>query len=331
MKNDNHIKKLAPGLFLTIILAYMSFWVSQYIPIGAVTIGIVLGIVIGNLFRLSPAFLTGISFSEKKILSWAIVLMGIKLNFNVLQELGWKSIIIIILSISFTIFSAILLSKIFKLKPKLGLLLGIGNGICGSSAIAATEGIIGADKEDIGLSVAIVNFLGTIGIFLLPFIAKILMHFSDVNAGFIIGDTLQAVGQVIAAGFSINDNVGHTATIVKMMRILMLTPVVLILIGVFNKQKKVQSISNKQKKVFPYFIIGFILMSFIPSFQLLPESNINIIAKISHYLLIIAMVGIGLKVHFSGILKNGQKALGVASLVFLLQIIFGILLIELFL
>ncbi len=324
------MKKYLPGLFLSILIALISLWLSQFIPIGAVAIGIVLGIAIGNLFTLSPNLLPGIGFSEKKILSWAIVLMGVKLNFNILQELGWKSIIMIILSISFTIFSAVLLSKLFGLKPKLGLLLGIGNGICGSSAIAATEGIIGADKEDVGLSVAIVNFLGTIGIFVLPFVSKVVMHFSDVHSGFLIGDTLQAVGQVVAAGFSINDGVGHTATIVKMMRILMLTPVVLVLIGVFHKQNKVKAISNKQKKVFPYFIIGFILMSLIPSLHLLSQHTIDIIAKSSHYLLIIAMVGIGLKVHFSGILKHGQKALSIASLVFVLQILFGIFLIQLF-
>ena len=319
------------GLSLTFIIAIIAVVLSIFIPIGAVTLGIILGILIGNIFTLNPSFLQGIKFSEKNILSFAIILMGVKLNFGIIQELGFKSIIIIVLSIGFTIFTAVILSKILRLKPKLGLLLGIGNGICGSSAIAATQQIIGAEEDEVGLSVAIINFLGTIGIFLIPFVSKILLNFSDIKSAFLIGNTLQAIGQVVASGFSINANVGHTATIIKMMRILMLTPVVLSLIIIFRQKRKDIKTNSFQKKTFPFFIIGFILMSLIPSFHLLPESWIHIVGKASHYLLVIAMAGIGLKVSFSSILKNGKKALLVGSLVFLFQIIFGIILIEMFL
>ncbi len=316
------------GLSLTVLIAIIAVVLSIFIPIGAVVLGIILGILIGNVFTLNPSFLQGIKFSEKNILSFAIILMGVKLNFGIIHELGFKSIIIIVLSIVFTIFTAVILSKIFRLKPKLGLLLGIGNGICGSSAIAATQQIIGAEEDEVGLSVAIINFLGTIGIFLIPFVSKILLNFSDIHSAFLIGDTLQAIGQVVASGFSINANVGHTATIIKMLRILMLTPVVLSLIIVFRQRRKDIKTNSFQKKPFPFFIIGFILMSLIPSFHLLPESWIHIVGKASHYLLVIAMVGIGLKVSFSSILKNGKKALLVGSLVFSFQIIFGIILTE---
>ncbi len=90
--------------------------------------------------------------------------MGVKLDFNIISELGYKSIIITILAIIFTTTISQILSRLFHFNGRLGLLLGIGNGICGSSAIAATEKIIGAKKDDVGLAVTIVNFLGTIGI-----------------------------------------------------------------------------------------------------------------------------------------------------------------------
>ncbi len=323
--------KQVKGVLLTLIIAVAAICLSIYITIGAVTLGIVFGIIIGNVFKLNPSFSSGIKFSEKKILSFAIILMGINLNFGIIQELGSKSLIMIMLSIVFTIFTAILLSKILKLNSNLGLLLGIGNGICGSSAIAATEQIIGAKEDEVGISVAIVNFLGTIGIFLIPFISKIIFSFSDIHSAFLIGDTLQAVGQVVASGFSINSEVGHTATIIKMLRILMLTPVVLSLIVIFHKKRKGLKTNSFQKKTFPFFIIGFILMSLIPSFHLLPENWIHIVGKASHFFLVIAMVGIGLKVNFSSIVKNGSKALFVGSLVFSFQIIFALILIKLFL
>ncbi len=322
--------KQIKGISLTTLIAILSVILSIFIPLGAVTVGIIFGILIGNIFKLNHSFSSGIKFSEKSILSFAIILMGVNLNFGIIQELGFKSVIIIVVSIGFTIFTAVILSKILKLKPRLGLLIGIGNGICGSSAIAATEQIIGAEEDEVGLSIAIVNFLGTIGIFLIPFIAKIILNFSDLNSAFLIGDTLQAIGQVVASGFSINNEVGDTATIIKMIRILMLTPVVLSLIVIFHQRRKNIKTNSLQKKSFPFFIIGFILMSLIPSFHLLPNNWIHIIGKTSHYLLVIAMVGIGLKVSFSSILKNGKKALLVGSLVFLFQIIFGIILIEIF-
>ena len=138
---------------------------------GSVTIAILLGIIIGNSVNLGDRFKPGITFSEKQILSMAIALMGVNLNYVILGELGFRSIALIISAMGFTIAVSRFLAGTMKSTVPLALLVGIGSGVCGSSAIAATEGIIGADEEDVGLSVAIVNFLGTIGIFLLPFLS----------------------------------------------------------------------------------------------------------------------------------------------------------------
>lgn len=322
------MKNTIYGIILCVAIAVSALILSPYIPIGAVAIAIVLGIIIGNLLKPDKKFNKGISFSEKHILSFAIALMGVNLNFLILQKLGAKSIAVIIIAMSITILSSILLAKIFKFNKKFALLLGIGNGICGSSAIAATEQIIGSRKEDVGLSVAIVNFLGTIGIFLLPFIASFIFSFTDINSGLLIGNTLQAVGQVVASGFSISNISGQTATIVKMTRILLLTPVIFILIFSFSKKNQV---NRKGKKAsVPIFVIGFVLFSLIPTFSLLPKNVIEIIGKISHYALIIAMAGIGLKITFGSILKDGKAALLIGTLIFIIQIIFSSVVIFLF-
>ncbi len=261
--------KIGYGVILCLIIGIIALYLSSFIPLGAVAIAIVLGITIGNTVKFGEKFNPGISFSEKNILSFAIALMGVNLNFTILQELGIKTVLFVIIAMGITIFSAVILSKIFNFNPKIALLMGIGNGVCGSSAIAATEKIIGAEKEDVGLSVAIVNFLGTIGIFLLPFITNIVLGFGDLKSGLAIGNTLQAVGQVVAAGFSISPDAGHIATIVKMTRILMLFPLVLVLLFIFKEKIK----GDKQKfqlPKMPVFIIGFILFSLIPTLNLLP-------------------------------------------------------------
>ena len=305
---------------------------SEYIPIGSVVIAIIIGIIIGNTAKIGDRFQKGITFSEKQILSFAIALMGVNLNFLILEELGYKSILIIIAIVLTALLSSLLFAKMFKLDRKFALLIGIGNGICGSSAIAATEQIIGVKEEEVGLSIAIVNFLGTVGIFILPFVGSIFLKFTDINSGILIGSTLQAVGQVVAAGFSVSNLSGETATIVKMARILMLTPVVFALIFIFSRKNKNNTEQKTKKKAgIPLFIVGFVLFSLVPTFSLLPEEYIHIISKISHYSLIIAMAAIGLRITFGSILKDGKAALLVGSLIFLVQILLSSSMIIMFL
>lgn len=320
------------GIILCVIIGIIALLLSKYLPIGSITISIILGILIGNLINIGEVFEKGIQTSEKQILAFAIALMGVNLNFLILKELGYKSIFIIISAMTITIFSSIVLAGIFKFDRKFALLIGIGNGICGSSAIAATKQIIGVNKEKVGLSITIINLLGTIGIFLLPFLDTFFFKFSDINSGLLIGNTLQAVGQVVASGFSIGESSGQTATIVKMARILMLTPVILILIFVFLKKNKGTDRDNRVKKPgVPIFIIGFILFSLIPTFGLLSENHIKIVSKISKLSLIVAMAGIGLRITFSSIVKNGKSALLIGSIIFIIQIIFSSSMIFMFL
>lgn len=332
----NFLQKNAVGILLTLLVAGIAELINFSaielfsFKIGGVTLSIIIGILVSNIFTIGDKFSAGIKFSEKKILALAIALMGVKLDFTVVEDLGVKIIVMVASAMVFTILIAHFLGKFFKLENTFALLLGIGNSVCGSSAIAATAPIVKAKEEEIGLSVALVNFLGTLAIFLLPFIARVLFNFSDINAGILIGNTVQAVGQVTAAGFSINEATGEWATVVKMGRILMLTPLVLVLIYGFRGKMKGAVTSKTFSKGFPNFIFGFLLLSLVPTFSLLSPEYIKIISKISHYALMIAMAGIGLKIKFSTILKQGSSALMIGSLIFLLQIAFSLVFLLLF-
>jgi len=252
------------GVMLCVSLGAISIFVSPYLPFGSIVISIILGIIVGNFLKFNKIFKKGVGFSEKYFLSLAIAFMGVNLDLLILKETGLKSIVLVIIALVITILSALILGRIFNLDKKFALLLGIGSGVCGSSAIAATQQIIQADREKVGLSVAVINFLGTIGIFLIPFIAKIFLHFTDINSGILIGNTLQAVGQVVAAGFTISNLAGQTATIIKMTRILMLLPLVLILIFIFKNNNEPVN-KNIKKPSIPIFIVGFILFSLLAS------------------------------------------------------------------
>jgi len=316
------------GIALCVAIGAFSVFIGSYLPVGAVVVAIILGIIVGNTIKLKDVFKGGITFCEKHVLSLAIALMGIKLNYLVLEELGFKSILLVVCAQLVTISTALVLGKVFKLNNTFALLLGIGNGVCGSSAIAATEKVIGAKEEEVGLSIAIVNFYGALGIFIIPFVAKVICNFSDFNSGILAGNTLQAVGQVVAAGFSISDVSGEIATIVKMTRVLMILPIVFILIFCF-KQKN-SSRENVKKPKIPLFIIGFVFFSLLPTFGLVSADQVKIIGKISSYLLILAMSGIGLKITFRSILNNGRLALLIGAFIFFVQIVFSSVAIWLF-
>lgn len=308
------------GISLSILIGLIAVFLSNFLPLGSVVLAILIGAVVGNLVNLHNKFEEGISFSEKKVLGLSIALMGINLDFVILTHLGIKSILLIIISMVFTIYISLYFAKIFKFDKNFALVLGIGNGVCGSAAIAATKDIVGLDKQKTGLAVAIVNFLGTIGIFLVPLIG-LLFSFSDVQLGILIGNTLQAVGQVVAAGFSVNESVGQSATIVKMGRVLMLTFVILFLIYFFAK-KDVQN--NESSKAFqmPLFILGFIFFSIIASTKIAPEFIVSLISQTSHYLLLTAMAAIGLKINFKTIKDHGSQAFLIATYIFAVQIVF---------
>jgi uncharacterized integral membrane protein (TIGR00698 family) len=319
---------ILPGLVMCIIIGGISFIVARYIPLGSVTISILLGVLTANIVRLPDITKEGVRFAEKKILTWAIALLGLELDYRVLLSLGYSTIVIILAGVIFTIGMGLFWGKILKAGRNLSLLVGIGNAVCGSSAIAAAQGVIKAEEEDVGVSIAVINLLGTVGIFLLPGIFFMWTGFPNAGKGILIGDTLQAVGQVTAAGFSLSDAIGQTATIVKMGRILLLTPLVLILGGI-RKRKTGEDIRGEKLPGIPLYILFFILFSVIGSVEMLPALATAAIKLISKLLLTVAMAGIGMKITLHQLIRGGRTALGIGMLTWGCQIAFSLLLIML--
>ena len=312
-------KSILPGLILAMVLAVSGRYISNWIPhLGGVTSTIILGFLIGNLFNIGKSFSQGIRFSEKKVLAAAIMLMGFKLELNVLADLGLSSIVVIVVMVLTTIVTGILIGRLFGLSNSFSILLGVGNGICGSSAIAATAPIVSEDEEEIGLSVSVVNLMGTIGIFLVPAITYFL-KLTAANSGLMIGSTLQATGQVVAAGFSVSDMVGKVATVVKMGRILMLGPVVLVL-SLFVGNQDNENGNSKRRVNIPPFIIGFFLFSIIATLKVLPPEIVDNLKVLSKFLLTIAMAGIGLKIRISSLVNQGARAVLVGLIIFGVQL-----------
>jgi uncharacterized integral membrane protein (TIGR00698 family) len=313
------------GLALCLVIALIATLLSQYFIIGSIAIAIIIGATIGNSFSLDEKFNAGITYGEKTLLAIAISLLGINLDFNVLLQLGLETIFLIILSLISTIIFGTYIAKKKNFETKFAQIISIGNGVCGSAAIAATKDIVKLEKEKSALAIAIINLLGTVGLFVLPIIA-VLLDFSDIEIGILLGNTLQSVGHAVAAGFSVSDVAGQSATITKMGRILLLTPIIIWLVYTVSKT----SINKTSKKIeIPSFIYGFIFFSILVSSGLLPGFIIESISWLSKFTLLLAMSAIGLKISFKTIKQTGWDSFVLASIIFKFQIIFSILLISL--
>ena len=305
---------------LTTIIAIISIFCSRYVAIGSIAIAILIGFILNSLFLNKLSYYDkGISFSEKTILSIAIILLGAYIDIKIFTSISTYTILLLIIIIIVSILLCCIIGKTIGLSKNLSILLGVGNAICGSSAIAGTSKIINAKDEEIGISIAIINGLGAICIFVMPFfLLNIFTQFTNQDYGFIIGSSIQAFGQVTATGYLLNQEVGEYATIIKMIRIVMLGPFLIILNLIFKSGKS----ENRKLIYLPKFILGFAILSILVSLNIIPESLIILLKKISKIFLTIAMAGIGLKISFNSIFKFGIKPFIVALLSFMLQTLF---------
>jgi len=312
------------GIVLCIGLGFLGIQLASVSPIDAVTLSIVLGALVGNLARVPTEWKSGIVWSEKKLLGVAIALYGLKLDFALLQELGWISFLMILVTMSSTLLLAKPLAKLFGLDGTMGLTIGIGTAVCGSAAIGATKDIIEADEAQAGMGIAVINFIGTLGIFLLPLLGVEILGLGTVDNGFMLGNSLQAVGQVVAASFAVDEATGQVATVVKMGRVLMLTPLIFILLQLFQSKKQKD---ESQSVSIPRFVLGFLFFSVLASFQVLPQDIVKGLGGIGKTLLIISMAGIGLKISIAKIKEYGLSALGLALLLFSIQLGLSVLMV----
>jgi len=312
-------QQLAVGLLAVFAVGTLSWWLAQFAPrIGSITIAIILGVVVGNLIFSNQAGARGATFAEKKLLPMAIVLLGVELQLVTLLELGGVAAVVIGTSIGASILISIQLGKLFGFSRSFSALMGAGNGICGSSAVAATSIAIEADESDTGISISVVNLLGTIGIFLMPTIIT-WFSFSDLQGGLLVGGTLQAFGQVVAAGFAVNDDVGNIATVVKMGRVLMLGPMV-VLLGTWMQSQNSTEEKSKVRVRIPRFILGFLFMSIIASTGFIPVEMLDVVNSIGKFLLVIAMAGIGMRIQLRTLFRSGLSAFLFGGAVSLMQI-----------
>lgn len=308
------IRSYLPGLLSASLLVFVAFFTSNKLGGGLVLHSLILGFLMGQFVKVPEMLHSGLKLGEKLILNVAIVLMGAGLSIGQVMDLGWNSLFVISVSIVTAGLGAIIVGKLLALSRELIVLSAVGNAICGASAIAATAPLIKARKEEVAVSIGIVNGLGSLWMFVIPFLLINVEWFDAKEMSQWIGSTLQAVGQVSGAGYAISESVGRWAVTIKLGRVIMLGPV-LILLGVLYRQK------TGSKIFLPWFIVGFLGMMISRSLMDWPDATLAYVSLSSKILLALAMACVGWNIQWADIKESGLSALFLNLAISLLQIV----------
>ena len=286
---------------------------------------------------------SGITFVSKKVLQSAVVLLGFGLNFSVVLQTGRQSLPIILATITTSLVVAWLLHKVLHIPGKISTLVGVGSSICGGSAIAATAPVIEASDDEVAQAISVIFFFNMLAALLFPALGSALgfSHTSGEAFGIFAGTAVNDTSSVTATA-STWDSMYHlgTATLdkavtVKLTRTLAIIPITLILAFWRAKTAKNNAKKVSLKKIFPFFILYFILASVITTVAVsmgVPESVFVPLKTLSKFFIVLAMSAIGLNTNIISLIKTGGKPLvmgfccwvGIAGVSLLTQHLMGI-------
>ena len=316
----NTIKRIWPGLLLCLVLSIPAYLLGRIFPVvGGPVFAILIGMVISTGLHDRERFQAGIAFTSKKILQYAVILLGFGLNLSEIAKVGATSLPIICTTITISLVIAFLIRKGLHMPNNISVLVGVGSSICGGSAIAATAPVIGADDEEIAQSISVIFLFNILAALLFPTLGG-MMGMSNEGFGLFAGTAINDTSSVTAAAATwdtlhgTNGAVLEYATIVKLTRTLAIIPITLALAFWRTWQvKRGGSVSNgsfELKKIFPFFILLFVLASIITTVSTMAGADPALFQPfkaLSKYLIILAMAAIGLNTDLVKLVKTGGK------------------------
>lgn len=301
------LTKKLPGIALAGVIAIPAWLIGSAFPIiGSPVLGILFGILLA--FWKRPAvFDDGIKFTSKKLLQYSIILLGFGMNLYNVFSAGVQTLALMVFTLTAAFLTAYVAGKFLKLDGNVKTLIGVGTAICGGSAIAATAPVINASDEEVAHSISTIFLFNVIAAFLFPFLGH-LFGMTDTSFGMWTGTAVNDTSSVIAAGYTFSSAAGDLAVIVKLTRTLMIIPVTLAL-AIYTARKTKGDISRAYslKKIFPWFILGFVAASVISTFVPLPSGVYAFLTQVGKFVIVMAMAAIGLNTNLKKLIKNGHK------------------------
>ncbi len=314
------LRENGPGLFLALVLAVVATWLGNIFPlIGGPVFGIFLGMLINNSIGKPVSTLKGVGFTSKKILQWAIIVLGGGLSLGQVWKTGVNSLYVMALTLSFAFTAAYGLGKIMRVPARLTSLIGVGTAICGGSAIAAVSPIIEAEETEVAYAISTVFLFNVIAVLIFPPLGH-LLGLSNQAFGLWAGTAINDTSSVVAAGYAYSTQAGAYATIVKLTRTTMIIPISLVFALTVATRKKRdaaqdQGVNYSFKKIFPWFIVWFLVASLLNTLGLLQGQAVNYLNQLGKFMIVMALVAVGLVADFRKMLKTGVKPIFLGLLV----------------
>jgi uncharacterized integral membrane protein (TIGR00698 family) len=276
---------------------------------------ILLGLLISNTIGVPEIFRTGVATYEFWLKA-GIVLLGSRFLLGDILKLGGVSLLLVAIEIIGSLAFMTLLGRLFKLKPKLTTLLAVGSAVCGVSAIIATKGAIDADDEDSSFSIAAILALGAFALFTFPIIGHYL-HLGDRAYGIWAGLAVDNTAEATAAGALYSDAAGKLAVLVKSTRNAMIGFVVLAYAIYWASQGQAKAVGNKAAflwQKFPKFVLGFLLISVLATYQFFSKDQVGALANLSRWAFLFTFAGVGLRTNFRDMRKQGLRPFAVGAI-----------------
>jgi uncharacterized integral membrane protein (TIGR00698 family) len=342
LKNDkpiqpglkSHALNYLPGLGLVLSITALAYVVQfaeirliGHSMIEALVVALLVGILWRNTIGLSSRNILGVRFAGKQMLELAIVLLGASLDLSLVTAAGPSIIVAAVLTVCLSLTVTFAIGRLIGLNRRLATLIAVGNSICGNSAIAAVAPVIGAETDDIASSIALTAVVGVVMVLCLPVLVGAL-HLGLYQYGVLAGLTVYAVPQVMAATFPLGVLSVQVGTLVKLLRVLLLGPVILLLV-MLGRKKLDAPPRLYWLRIVPWFIGGFMIMAGLRSEGIIPSAAVDGLRQISLALTVVAMAALGLEANLQAIRKVGARVMITVTLSLLALIVISATLIRL--
>ena len=314
------ILKVVPGMLLAAVIAAVSCWLESLLPIhiiGSAVIAMFLGMLINHFYSPTTFWTEGLKFTSKKVLKFAIILLGLSLNITTILHVGKLSLTVMVFTLLTCFGGGHFIGKALGLNWKLSNLISAGTGICGGSAIAALSSTIEAEDHDVAYAMSATFLFDMAMIVLFPIMGHAL-GMSDQAFGIWAGTAVNDTSSVVATGYAFSEGAGDFATMVKLTRTLAIIPTVVTFALIQLRIKRREAQSNQTSgaelkanfsiaKIFPWFILGFLAMAVVASVFPIPAEAVSATKTVSKFLMVCALAAIGLNTSFSSMKKAGIR------------------------
>ncbi len=317
----NTARQLFPGFAVSVVVAATAQFISEHYGAPAMLMALLLGIALSFLTDDGTRTAPGIAFTGRTVLRFGVALLGVRISADLLGELGADMIFMVVGAVVATILFSLAIGRLTGIGWRFALLTGGSVAICGASAAMAINAVLpqrDTGERDLIFTVLGVTVLSTIAMVIYPMITTWLEL--DARAGGVfLGGTIHDVAQVVGAGFSISNDTGEAATLVKLIRVAMLAPVVLAASLLIRTMGAADSFSGKRPPLLPSFVIGFLVLAVLNSLGFIPDIIADTAADLSRWALLVAIAAVGMKTSLAKTMAVGGSAIAliVAETVFI--------------